>query len=199
MKLPVILLSAIFLSCLSHVFSVKKTFNKISSDEFGLLVTKSFGMASKGLIQISYDISATNKTAAYNSYVVILILNEVQRTSWYNGLDKDVSYKSIASYCVEPSLARKLVYGTNEIVYEIDPSLGSDEYSVAVLQCASSSESNPINVHVHVTMKNIRPEDSNNYSELPIDEVLYPRILEGETIVYSLLIAGLGGQIYLAK
>eukprot|EP01034_Spumella_vulgaris_P036637 gene36637-45192_t len=47
-------------------------------------------------------------------------------------------------------------------------------------------------------MKNVRP-DSDNYSELPIDEVLYPRILEGESIVYSLLIAGLAGQIYLAK
>jgi hypothetical protein len=187
------------LSILPHTTSVRETFNKISSDVYGLLLTKSFGMASRGLVKIKYEISATNDTAPYESYVVILILNEMQRTSWYNGLDKDVSSNSIASYCSQPSLVRKLVYGSDTIFYEIDSSLGSDQYSVAVLQCLSSLENNPVSVHVHATMKNVRPESDTEYSELSIEEVLYPRILEGETIVYSLLIAGLLGQIYLAK
>ncbi len=156
-------------------------------------------MASRGLVKIKYDVLATNGTEPYESYVVILILNEAQRSSWYNGLDKTVSSSNIASYCSQPSLLRKLVYGTDTIFYEIDSALGSDQYSVAVLQCLSSVTNNPVSVNVHASMKNVRPESDTEYSQLPIDEVLYPRILEGETIVYSLLIAGLLGQIYLAK
>ncbi len=89
---------------------------------------------------------------------------------------------------------RRQIQGTGTVHYEVIPSFGSDQYSVAIIQCLAGQTS----VDVEVQMKNARPE-GDSYSQLPIDEVLFPRLLVGESIVYSLMIAGLAGQIYLAQ
>jgi hypothetical protein len=50
-------------------------------------------------------------------------------------------------------------------------------------------------VDVNVVMRNARPS-GNGWSYLSIDQVMSIRVLEGEMIVYALLIAGLCGQIH---
>ena len=191
--------SILLLLCLGIVSAVHKAFTTTSSDAYAVLITKDFGMASRGLITVDYSILAQNASAPFTSYALFLIVDSTERDSWYGTISTtSKSFSLPSNLCNQPSVLRKQLYGTGSFSYEIDSSFGNDQYSIVFIQCMPSTATNPIHVHVEAQMKNARPHSS-KYSHLSIDEVLIPRILEGEALIYTLLILGLSGQIFFGK
>lgn len=189
---------SIILLLLGTVSAVHKAFTTTSSDAYAVLITKAFGMASGGLVTVDYNILAQNASAPYTSYGIFLIVDETERDSWYGSITTtEKSFNLPSSYCNQPSIYRKQLYGTGSFSYEIEAEFGADQYSLIFIQCQPSNATNPIYVHIEAQMKNVRPQ-STQYSHLSIDEVLIPRILEGEAIVFTVLILGLSGQIFFA-
>jgi hypothetical protein len=167
-------------------------------DFSGKLLSKDFGMATNGIIDVNYDIAPYNSSAAYSSYILINIVNSKQREFWYSSLEREfatISSQIASQYCTQPAMFRQTAFGVGNFSYVI-PAV--DQYSVVVIQCRDSGILNPISVSVSASLKNIRPS-SDGYSHLPIDEVMIPRVLEGSSIIESLFIVGLGGQMYFGR
>lgn len=193
------MLSTLIVLLFGTASAVHKAFTTTSSDAYAVLIAKTFGMASRGLVTVDYSISAQNESLPYSSYATFLLVEETQRDSWYGTLTtKEKTFSLPSTMCTQPSIFRKQVYGSGAFTYEIDPDYGADQYTLIFIQCMPSTSTNPINVHIEAQMKNARPYSS-KYSHLSIDEVLIPRILEGEALIYTLLILGLSGQIYFGK
>jgi hypothetical protein len=74
----------------------------------------------------------------------------------------------------------------------------TERYSVLLLNCRETKANNPIDVKVKVSMENLRPE-RNEISHLAIEEVMVPRILEGEILIYTFMLLGLVGQFFFFK
>jgi hypothetical protein len=175
---------------------VKKTFSKSSSGQFADLVVKEFGMAVGGTVDIEYNVFAQNEAQNYRSYVILLVLTHDQNEGWYGDIGN--SNPDVTTMCQQPSTVRQRVYGSGSITLDIDASIGENRFSVAVLQCFEGYSDNPVTVDVTAVLKNPRPM-SDEYSHLAIQLVMETRILEGELIVFALLILGMAGQIYIAK
>lgn len=94
-------------------------------------------------------------------------------------------------------MLRRTVYGQGTIEYIVPTELGAQQFSVAMLQCETVYPQQTVDVTVKVEIKNQRPY-STNYSQLPLDEVMLPRVVEGVLILLFLMLAGLLGQLYLA-
>lgn len=195
---PAFLMISMALLCMQQsVFAEINRFNMVSANTYGTLLSATFGLAMGGVIHVDYNVFNEGNSDGGTGYVLILVLNEKQRESWYGSL-KYGETSSVNNYCTLPSVVREMVTGSGKIGYEVDV---NDQYTVAVLQCLSTAS--PITVSVNVELKNPRPsgedEETSEFSQLPINLVIVPRILEGETIIYSLFIAGLLGQIFLAR
>jgi hypothetical protein len=176
-----------------------------STSTFGQYVQKQFGMAVGGIIIVNYDIYQKIASLSYNSYILILIISEEQRLSYYSNLDSSDSTISnnINSLCTAPSMYRKVIQvlpSTSEFNYTVsNDNGGSDIYSVVVLQCRSSSATNN-NIHAYVKAETKNPAPTgSSYNQLPIDAVMLVRLYLGEIIIYTLLLIGICGQIYVAK
>lgn len=164
----------------------------------GIVLNRDFGMATGGSIKIDYKITASDSAEPYSSYALISIVDVKERTSWFPNLTPDLkslSSDTAGTYCTQPSRYRQVVFGEGTIEYTV-PSV--DEYSILVMQCKTNTTANPINMYVQSDMRNIRPT-GDGYSHLPIDEVMIPRVLEGCSIIYFLMIFGLAGQMFLFK
>jgi hypothetical protein len=176
-----------------------------SESTFGQYVQKQFGMAVGGIITVNYNTYQKLPSLPYNSYILILIINEDQRVSYYSDLDSSDSTvtNNINSLCTSPSMYRKVIQtlpSTSEFNYTVsNDNGGSDIYSVAVLQCRSSSATNN-NIHAYVKAETKNPAPTgSSYNQLPIDAVMLVRLYLGEIIIYTLLLIGVCGQIYVAR
>jgi hypothetical protein len=180
------------------VMAEKVSFNKKTSELSGVLLSKDFGMATGGVIEIDFKINPSDSTLNFSSYVLINIVTNEQLTSWYSSLQ--LEYKELGSstankYCMQPANSRQLSFGMGNFSYVV-PAV--DRYSVIVLQCRQGYESNPVSIDVHACLTNPRPSSS-SVSHLPIDEVMIPRVLEGSAIIFGLMLAGLVGQMYTGR
>jgi hypothetical protein len=163
---------------------------------FADLVVSEFGMAVGGKIDIDYNVFVQDKTKNYRSYVVLLVLTHDENEGWYG--DIGGSNPDITTMCQQPSTLRERVFGSGSITLDIDPSIGENRFSVAVLQCYEGYADNPVSVDVTAVLRNPRPM-SDELSHMPIQMVMETRVLEGELIIFALLIVGMAGQIYIAK
>ena len=188
-----------FLCCLALTRGIKVTYTSEKSGIYGDFLVNDFGMAVGGIIEVDYSVAPKDITEPFDSYLVLLILSSDQKDSWYGGLgDSDNTVtKNINTLCNQPAMLRKELIGSGSVSFDINYAVGTDRYSVALLQCRTSSSNNPISVDITLVMKNARP-DSVNYSHFPIEQVMEVRVLEGELIVYALLILGMCGQLYVA-
>jgi hypothetical protein len=177
-------------------------FTHTSSTQYAQANSLIFGMASRGLIKIDYDIKPKDINNKYESYIVFLIINENERSGWYTSI---IDYSlitdpsTVSNLCNLPSTYRKVILGGNEkgvVSYEIVGS--ASEYSVITLECFNGFSNNPITTTIKLSMENARPH-SNAYSHVAIQEVIIVRIVQGECIVFGLLLIGLLGQIYFAR
>lgn len=178
------------------------------TEPFGYYIIKSFGLAAAGRIDIDYDVqlSAYNESEVNvlswfqpSSYILILVLTEHEVDNWYNNLvnnDQNTVKDNIRTLCNSPSMLRRTVYGTGSFEY-IPTKNNAQQFSIAVLQCETVYPQETVDVSVTVEIKNPRPYSS-SYSQLPLEEVMVPRVVEGELIILFLMLAGLGGQMYLA-
>ena len=174
-------------------YAVKGTFQQTSSNVYGNYLQQSFGMAERGLISLEYNVKASDQLIPYQSYLIVLILTEAQKLGWYGGMSNVQS--NINTLCNQPSLFRQKIYGQGSINFETQ---NTDRYSVLVLQCFQGYSNNPISASVTYSMTNARPV-GNGYSHMAIQDVTYVRILEGEIILYVLMLAGLIGQVLFAR
>jgi hypothetical protein len=193
------ILFLVLLLCISNISSVKETFKKTSSQQFGANVVKAFGMAENGLIKISYNVHPTDPSLPYQSYVVIVLLDEAQQVNWYSDLDGSESLISnnIGSLCNQPSLKRIHAVGEGKVNFTISQSVGSNRFTVAVLQCRAGYTNNPVAVSLKLHMLNARPS-GDGYSHLPIQYAMLTRFYEGLVIMYCLMLVGILSQFYFA-
>lgn len=186
------LLLVFLFSFITHILAVKTSFEIQSINTYAASIEQSFGMAGNGAISIDYNVNAAHD-GAYVSYVLILILTEAQRLGWYSTINN--SPGTVNNICNQPSLFRQRIYGDGTINFDVT---STDRYSVLVAQCLASTPGNPIKVNVDLSMTNARPA-SDGVSHLPIQNVMYVRVLEGEVILYVLLMVGLVGQFVFAR
>lgn len=177
------------------VFSVKTDYSRTSSGFFADNVVNAFGMAVGGIITIDYNIQQENNSILTDSYVLILVVNERQRISWYNSLSPSTS--QVDTLCAQPSTQRIVATGQGNWNITVDEGLGSNQYSVLAMQCRVDT-GGPVSVKLHVEMKNIQPSGS-GYSQLGIEKVTLVNLYGGEIIIYVLLLVGLLGQMYLSR
>ena len=178
-----------------------------SNGPFGYYVIKSFGSTTGGIVNINYSVNPTEAaelaadTRPPSSPVLVLILTESQVDGWYQNLDQ-ASPTNTAQYinelCNRPSMLRRFIYGDGSIEYEITPTLGTDRYSVAVLRCNTVYKQEELDIDVRVEMKSPKPYSSSEYSQLSLEIVMIPRVIILQLIIYSCLLLGLCGQMYLA-
>lgn len=174
------------------VSAIKSNFESTSSKVFGSYLQSSFGMAGNGQISIKYDVNALYSGMDYTSYVLVLIVTEAQKNGWYSGMSN--APVNIYTLCNAPSQYRERVYGTGTISFNVT---GSDRFSVLVLQCLNGNSNNPVKTKIDLSMVNARPL-KDGYQHLPIQDVMYVRVLEGELILYVFLLIGLIGQYIFA-
>jgi hypothetical protein len=184
------------LGCLVLNDAVKETYTKTSSSQFADLVVEEFGMAVGGRIDIQYNVFPQDGSKTFRSYMILVILTHDQNYGWYGDIGK--SNPDITTMCQQPSTTRNRILGSGNIALDIDASIGEDRFSVAVLQCYDGLESNPVTVEVTAVLQNPRPM-SDEWSHMPIQLVMETRVIEGELIIFALLILGMCGQIYVAK
>eukprot|EP01032_Pedospumella_encystans_P013610 gene13610-15660_t len=156
-------------------------------------------MAVGGVVEVDYNVRPQNVSAPSDSYLLLLIMSSDQKDGWYGGLgksDTDVT-QNINNLCNQPAMLRREIFGSGSIKFDIDYAVGLDQYSVGVLQCREGYTSNPVSVDLTLNMKNARPE-SDSYSHFPIEQVMEVRVLQGELILYALMILGMCGQLYVA-
>lgn len=200
MGVPSILfLSLVVVLLYAPTLCVKVDYSKSASYQFGEYVQKSFGMAENGVISIDYNVYPQDPSLPYESYALILILNDAQQRNWYSLLDNSEAdiVDNIDGLCNQPSLQRIQPWGAGRANLTITPSIGSDLFTVVVLQCRVGDSDNPVTVEVDLSMVNARPEGSGT-SHLPIQFVMLTRVFQGFIIAYSLLVVGILGQYYSA-
>lgn len=198
LKMASSILLICFFLCITWTNALYRTYDTTRYDIFGDFITQEFGMAVGGTIQIDYNVQPTYASKKFDSYVILLVLTRDQANGWYSDLKNDANSDSIMSMCSQPSMFRQELFGSGTLSYNIDYALGENRYSVAVLQCRSGYESNPVTVSVDLTMKNPRP-NSDEMSHFSIEHVMEIRVIEGELIIYALMILGMLGQIILAR
>lgn len=179
--------------------SIYQTYSSSSTGYFSTFIVSNFGMARGGQINIDYDISSTalSPTTISNSYILLLILNGQQAgNGWYNSIGSS-SQSDLATLCTQPSQFRQQLTNAGNITYNISLMHGEvSQYAVALMQCRSiASLSDSIDISVTVSMLNPQPYSS-DFSHLPIDEVVVTKVLEGEIIVYFLMILAMMVQYY---
>ena len=176
-----------------------------SANYFAQYVQKSFGLADDGRIEIDYDIRVKDENLGYNNYILIIIMNEEQRLDYYDDIGGSSSKinSNIDYLCTLPSMHRQIIQtlpASGSYNYTISKSNGgTDQYTVAVLQCRSSTQQgNSIHAYVKATTKNIDPSGT-GYNQLDIQDVMLVRLYLGEIFIYTLLLIGIVAQIYFAK
>lgn len=207
-KLPVLLMQLLiflFLSYIGIIYPLKYDKQYLLSEPFSEYVAVNFGLAVGGVIDISYNVNTSYNDSVSNSYVLLLVINEKQKNNWYGNIgstsnsnnDQTQIQNKIYNLCTQPSTLRRQLFNSGNFFLEINEELGSDRYSVALLQCKLGNRASPVAATINAELKNPRPK-SDGYSQLPIEEVILPRVLGGELILYALLILGSIGQIYYA-
>ena len=195
----------LFIILLSNVFGVSITTTQNMKNTMGNVLIEQFGLARGGKIHINYSINttyvvnATYNDAIYYSNIVLLIVNQNEYNSWYIGAGNSNG----VSYCNQPSLYRKQLLTNGNVTYDIDMEYGQpSQYSVILLRCRdypSTTNNAQISVDLKVSAKNPRPYSSTSFSQLSIDEVMIPRVLEGEVIVYTFMLIGCLFQFYASR
>jgi hypothetical protein len=178
----------------------------------GRLLQSSFGMAEGGIISVKYDITPTSPGLPFNTYFLILLLTEDERSFWYSALGASDSTLSINSMCSAPSWKRILITDVDSFQGTFNMTVSHDttstQFSLAVLQCLPGYSMNPITLSVHYQMKNPRPttpvqQYSNydvdflgDYSHLSIQDVMLSRFYGGSIIIYVFLVIGMIGMMW---
>lgn len=189
-----ILTSLIYCVLIKSSFGVYKTFQKESSAPWSKLTVVDFGIAQGGKISVDYSItSPSNLTNPI--YFLINIINEDMRLGWYDGA-------SVTAMCEAPAISRHVVRGSGTIDYVASTMV--DRYSLVAIQCWNKDMSFATTVDIDTSMTNLSPpaRGSNfdkNPSHLPIEEVFLARMYLGFTILYAVLLAGIVGQLAVAK
>lgn len=174
---------------LKTVQSIYETYFRTSSSIFADYVIKDFGLTRGGYIKVDYNVSHYSMTSN-SSYILLLVLDDNEKSGWYSDLDDD------SKYCQLPSFAR--LQASNQGTFDIFiPDSASDaRYSLLVLQCRLPEI--PVSVSISASMTNPRPYSS-EVSHLPIEDVMVTRVLTGELILYFMMLGALVLQFIVAK
>lgn len=196
MREKFLLCALLFFISIFFVNSLKKDYSRSSSTYFADYVVQQFGLATGALVTIDYDIQPQTNSV-YGSYVLILLVNERQRMSWYSSPSGSDS-NQISTMCQLPSYKRIIATEPGSWNVTIDDSAGSNQYSIVVIQCRSSTADNPVTVSVHAELRNPKPS-GDGYNQLGIEQVMLVNFYGGVIIIYVLLLLGLMGQMFLAR
>jgi hypothetical protein len=189
-----------FFCLLVICLSLDQSYYYKRSDTFGKVLVSEFGAAVGALVEIDYDVAPDDATKNFDSYMMVLITDSKQIDNWYGDLGNSdgVISSNIDELCNQPSMLRKVIFGEGKISFTVTYDIGNNQLSVVLLQCRAGNTNNPVSANIHVVMRNVRP-NSEEYSHLGIEEVAYTRVLEGQLILYFLMLMGIGGQLYIGK
>jgi len=182
----------------------------INTYSYSNIIT-SFGMAKDGIITINYRLDLTNNNNNNNNnnlneyYLLMVIVTQSQKVGWYsftinnNNDDDGTIATNILQLCNSPSQSRYNLNINNNgnYTYKI-PS--NDLYSILLFQCYNGNPLTSLKVELDVSLINIRPiNDNSKYTQFAIEEVMVPRVIDAEIILYTIFILGLIFQLYMNK
>ena len=193
----------------THVMAVRRGIKTSIASPRGSAVVTTFGLAQRGTVAIDYSITLNGRTTTaddmekYNFYFIAAVVNEEQRAAYFGDfLETQVfDILDVETICNAPTIARWQIYGIGNITHTLTGRDSRAERTSAImLQCreglAATESSYPVmDVEFDVTMVNARPEGT-GVSHLGVEDVMMVRTLEGECIIYCLMLAGLLGQIW---
>jgi len=178
---------------------VVKYDNTINTYESNTLV-KSFGMASGGIITINSNIKSNNNTITLlnDYYILILIVTQSQMIGWYSYNNNNNNNNGLYNLCNSPSQVRYTpnINSINNYTYIIND---NDLYNILLLQCYNGNINNTLSISITASLVNIIPYNNNVYTQLPIEEVMIPRVVLFEIIIYIILCISLIFQLYINK
>lgn len=215
----------LWLYCLPTVQAVKGHYTFTEKTTYGRYLEKSFGLAERGIIEMNYYMTVEDTSLPYDSYLMLLVLTEKEKSSWFAVLEEsDSSIRSkMSTLCTNPSWRRILVTTENtkenkghfNLTIGTESGIGlsgtsSDQFTLVALQCRDSFADNAVTLHVHYEMKNARPSDDSTtttsissstvdtsyYSHLAIEEVMLVRFYGGSIIIYTMFTIGIAAMIY---
>jgi hypothetical protein len=197
---------ALFLCCVGLSYGIHSKYSTTSSGQFSKYVIEEFGLARGAIVNIDYAISISSDyglstdvidNIISQAYIQLLVINQFENDNYYSSIGGTVSPS-----CDKASFFRQQLTSSGSIAFNISTLTGQDDlYSVLIMQCRTLSGyygDYPIDIGVTVDMKNPQPSGS-SYSHSGIDEVMISRVLEGEIIVYALLMVAMVAQYMFAK
>jgi len=164
----------------SRTKSLKVNFYDYVTGEYSNYITENFGMTTKGKVIINYDIQAENKGNDLSSFTLFVVINEKQRSAWYDNQNLDVP-----SYCETPSLYRNIIYGSGsgEIIHNIQT---VDKYSILMFQCWDNIYNNTIYYNLNIDMVNPTSHSKNTATaHLPIEEIMFVNLFAALFWIYA--------------
>ena len=185
---------------LPGVLAINYKYKSTKSGPFSKFLVKSFGMAHGTQAEINYQImyqpvsTPPNSTSYGADYYILLLILTSNQNQWYSSGGSD-KLDAVQSMCSTPSLQRYILTDQNNSISYTLPV--ADQYSVLLLQCYTLPNSeDTIEFDVQVVMTNPMPYSSDKFSHLPIQYVTILPLLQGELLMYCLLILGISCQIY---
>ena len=202
-RLPhLIILVLLALQYCNLIYSVETSYNKDNSAGiFEEFLVQDFGVAENAVVSLDYSIVPSSCAEENNCIgnttdgILFLLMTYNERIGWYSDVSKSTS--NINNICNRPSIYRQLLKGKGTINYIAPLHWTPDRYSVLIARCNSVLPKAALNIDMTLTLRNPLPY-SNEYSHLPIDEVMLPHVAVGFLIIYCMYLAGLLGQIYFA-
>lgn len=186
-----------------------KTLSATSGSPFGAAVMTKFGLARHGTVRIDYSLKTlkgedTSRASMdrFNMMFIAVVLNEEQRSSYFAQFENEGEQVAMSSgdankYCNDPALARVQMFGTGTYSHTLSGmDARAEQTSVVVLQCKQGLgvQGPRITADLTVTMTNIRPDGGTDH--LGVEDIMVIRTIEGELIMYWLMLGGLIAQIY---
>ena len=180
----------------------------------GMAPVVQFGLAQRGTVSFDYSIMLNNEDVTleqmnnYNLYFVAAVINEEMRSAYFDKLLEGQVFNlgdiEAETMCNSPTVARWQLHGTGNFTHTIvGRDARAERYTALLLQCrtglaASSSDYPTLDVSFGVTMTNARP-GGNGVSHLGVEDAMMVRSLEGECIVYMMMLGGLLCQMWYHK
>lgn len=202
---------------IAQLLAVTAVYREVSTKVAGLMGSApvvQFGLAQRGTINIDYsimlngEVTTLSQLEKYNLYFLAAVINEDMRTTYFDefleGQVFELGAGESETLCNAPTIARWQLYGTGNITHTLTGrDARAERYTAMLLQCrsglaASDTGFPTMDVDIAVTMTNARPE-GDGISHLGVEDVMMVRSLEGQCIIYMLMLGGLLAQMWYHK
>jgi hypothetical protein len=199
-------LFCILLLCINciQVVGIKADRSLSTSIPRGIAVALTFGMVQGAKITIDYDVKYDHSDVIVphslmiekNLQMQLLVVNEIQRTTFYNGIGTSQPNTTAINACISPVMFRKELHTKGSFTHIIGSNEpDAEQYTILIMQCRTSYDGTIVNATVHASMENPLAY-STEMSHLPVNEMPHLVVSQGLMIANSSLVIALIGQMW---